>query len=80
MVSCKTGHPPEADKYVGNPVNVDTGNKYEEVLDLSVSTLGIPLEFRRSYNSQPTTTTLGPAITNGPRAMDGPIAMASTSR
>ncbi len=38
--------------FVGNPVNVATGNKYEEVLDLTVSTPGIPLEFRRSYNSQ----------------------------
>jgi len=37
---------------VGNPTNVASGNKYEEVLDLSVSTPGIPLEFRRSYNSQ----------------------------
>ena len=37
---------------VGNPTNVATGNKYEEVLDLSISTPGIPLEFRRSYNSQ----------------------------
>ncbi|OPY67215.1 MAG: putative deoxyribonuclease RhsC [Syntrophorhabdus sp. PtaU1.Bin002] len=35
----------------GNPVNVGTGNKYEDVLDLSVSTPGIPLEFRRYYNS-----------------------------
>ncbi len=37
---------------VGNPINVATGNKYEEVLDLSVATPGVPLEFRRSYNSQ----------------------------
>ena len=37
---------------VKNPTNVATGNKYEEVLDLSISTPGIPLEFRRSYNSQ----------------------------
>jgi RHS repeat-associated protein len=37
---------------VANPANVATGNKYEEVLDLKVSTPGIPLEFRRSYNSQ----------------------------
>ncbi len=37
---------------VGNPVNIATGNKYEEVLDLTISTPGIPLEFRRSYNSQ----------------------------
>jgi RHS repeat-associated protein len=37
---------------VANPTNVATGNKYEEVLDLSISTPGIPLEFRRSYNSQ----------------------------
>jgi hypothetical protein len=43
---------------VGNPTNVATGNKYEEVLDLSISTPGIPLEFRRSYNSQ--------AIEDGP--------------
>ena len=35
-----------------NPVNVATGNKFEEVLDLTISTIGIPLEFRRSYNSQ----------------------------
>jgi len=38
--------------HVKNPVNVATGNKYEEVLDLTVSTPGIPLEFGRSYNSQ----------------------------
>ena len=37
---------------VGDPANVATGNKYEEVLDLSISTPGIPLEFKRSYNSQ----------------------------
>jgi hypothetical protein len=37
---------------VKNPTNVATGNKYEEVLDLSISTPGIPLEFRRSYNSR----------------------------
>jgi RHS repeat-associated protein len=37
---------------VGNPINVATGNKYEEALDLSVSTPGVPLEFKRSYNSQ----------------------------
>ena len=36
----------------GNPTNIATGNKYEEVLDLSIFTPGIPLEFRRSYNSQ----------------------------
>jgi len=37
--------------FVANPVNVGTGNKYEEALDVSFSTPGIPLEFRRSYNS-----------------------------
>jgi len=37
---------------VKNPVNVATGNKYEEALDLSVTTSGIPLELRRAYNSQ----------------------------
>ncbi|OPX99190.1 MAG: putative deoxyribonuclease RhsC [Syntrophorhabdus sp. PtaB.Bin006] len=36
---------------VGNPVNVITGNKYEESLDITVSSPGIPMEFRRSYNS-----------------------------
>jgi len=40
------------DQSVGNPINVATGNKYEGVLDLRVSTPGIPLEFRRSYNSK----------------------------
>ena len=38
--------------FVKNPVNVATGNKYEEILDLSISTPGLPLEIRRSYNSQ----------------------------
>ncbi len=33
-------------------MNVATGNKYEEVLDLSISAPGIPVEFRRSYNGQ----------------------------
>jgi RHS repeat-associated protein len=36
----------------GDPVNVATGAVYEEALDLSISTPGIPLEIRRSYNSQ----------------------------
>jgi YD repeat-containing protein len=40
------------DYSVGDPVNVATGNKYENVLDLKISTPGIPLEFRRFYNSQ----------------------------
>jgi len=43
------GEPPCS---VANPTNVATGNKYEEVLDLSISTPGIPLEFRRSYNGK----------------------------
>jgi hypothetical protein len=38
------------DLSVGNPVNVANGNKYEEALDLSISTPGIPLEFKRAYN------------------------------
>jgi len=42
----------ETNSTTGNPVSVATGNKYEEVLDMSLSTPGIPLEFRRSYNSQ----------------------------
>jgi len=43
---------PKAINAVANPVNVTTGSKYEEALDLSISTPGIPLEFRKSYNSQ----------------------------
>ena len=38
-------------RHASNPVNVATGNKYEPVTDLTVSTPGIPLEFRRYYNS-----------------------------
>jgi RHS repeat-associated protein len=44
--SCSTGI------FQGNPINVATGNKFEKSLDLTISTPGIPLEFRRSYNSQ----------------------------
>jgi RHS repeat-associated protein len=40
--------------FVGNPVNVATGNKYEEAIDITVSISGVPFEFRRSYNSQST--------------------------
>jgi hypothetical protein len=40
--------------FVGNPVNVATGNKFEYVVDLSISTPGIPLYFARAYNSQST--------------------------
>ena len=43
---------------IANPINVATGNKYEEAVDLSISSPGISLEFRRSYNSQ--------AISDGP--------------
>jgi RHS repeat-associated protein len=42
----------QSDKLVANPVNVATGNKYEKALDLTVSTPGISLEFRRAYNGQ----------------------------
>jgi RHS repeat-associated protein len=44
--------PKEPPVFVGNPINVTTGNKYEEVVDLKVKTPGIPLEFQRAYNSQ----------------------------
>jgi RHS repeat-associated protein len=37
---------------LANPINVATGNKYEEALDLSFFPPGIPLQLRRSYNSQ----------------------------
>jgi len=40
------------DMFAGNPANVATGNKYEDALDLSGSLPGLPLEFRRSYNSK----------------------------
>jgi RHS repeat-associated protein len=46
--------------HIENPINVATGNKYEEVLDLSVWIPGIPLEFRRSYNSQSNDDGTGP--------------------
>lgn len=46
------GRPIGCDLFVGNPVNVATGNKYEEALDLSILTNGISLELRRAYNSQ----------------------------
>jgi RHS repeat-associated protein len=45
-ISCQTGI------LQVNPVNIATGNKFEKSLDLTISTPGIPLEFRRSYNSQ----------------------------
>jgi RHS repeat-associated protein len=45
---------PECNLTVGNPVNVATGNKYEEAVDLAISAPGIPLEFRRAYNSHST--------------------------
>ena len=48
----KNGGKPRCESSVGNPINVATGNKFEEVLDLSISSPGIPMEFRRSYNSQ----------------------------
>ena len=44
--------PPDGNEFCADPVNVTTGNHYEPALDLSVSTPGIPLQFRRSYNSQ----------------------------
>ena len=37
---------------VDNLINVGIGNKYEESVDLTLSSSGIPIEFRRSYNSQ----------------------------
>jgi len=48
------------DMFVKNPANVATGNKYESILDLSLSTPGIPLEFRRAYNSQSSDDGTGP--------------------
>lgn len=42
----------ETSALTGNPVNIATGNKYEEVLDLTLPTPGIQLEFKRFYNSQ----------------------------
>ena len=46
------GRPRTCELRVGNPINVATGNKYEEVPDIEVFTPAIPLEFKRSYNSQ----------------------------
>ena len=42
---------PDCKDAQGNPVNATNGNKYESTLDLSVSTPGVPLEFKRYYNS-----------------------------
>ena len=57
--SCPNQVPDSAKpQFVGNPINAGTGNKYEPVTDLTVSTPGIPLEFRRYYNSA--------VIANGP--------------
>jgi RHS repeat-associated protein len=56
--SCSTQVPDSPSALVGNPVNAATGNKYEPVTDLTVSTPGIPLEFKRYYNSS--------LITDGP--------------
>ncbi|TZF88948.1 DUF6531 domain-containing protein, partial [Cognatilysobacter lacus] len=48
--------------YVGNPINVATGNKYQAESDISVSAL---LEFTRHYNSQQTlVSTMGPDWTH----------------
>jgi RHS repeat-associated protein len=38
-------------KFVCNPVNVTTGNKFEPALDLALSQPGVPFEFRRYYNN-----------------------------
>jgi RHS repeat-associated protein len=48
----EAGIPLGACPFVGNPTNVATGNKYEEAFDLSLSSPGLPIEIRRSYNSQ----------------------------
>jgi RHS repeat-associated protein len=49
---------PQNGACVANPINVATGNKYEPVTDLAISTPGLPFEFRRYYNST--------VIANGP--------------
>jgi YD repeat-containing protein len=49
---------PQNGACVGNPINVATGNKFEPVTDLAISTPGLPFEFRRYYNST--------VIANGP--------------
>ncbi len=38
-------------KYVADPINVRSGNFTEQIIDISVPTRGLPLEFERSYNS-----------------------------
>ena len=53
---CSAGNP----NSVANPTNITTGNKFEKVLDLSISTPGMPLEFKRFYNGKVIfSTTLG---------------------
>jgi RHS repeat-associated protein len=48
----KNGGKPPCQNSSGDPVNVATGDNFDEGLDLTISTPGIPLEFRRSYNNQ----------------------------
>ncbi len=48
------GRQDSCELYVKNPINVATGNNFEEAIDLTVLTPGIALEFIRSYNSQST--------------------------
>ncbi len=49
--SCSINSNNTGANFVANPVNTATGNKFEPVTDLTLSTPGIPLEFRRYYNS-----------------------------
>jgi RHS repeat-associated protein len=56
--TCSTQVPDSGPPLFGNPVNAATGNKYEPVTDFTVSIPGVPLEFKRYYNSA--------AAANGP--------------
>ncbi|OEH86437.1 hypothetical protein BHU72_13545 [Desulfuribacillus stibiiarsenatis] len=38
--------------FFGDPVNISTGNFIDNVSDIVIPTRGIPLEFKRSYNSR----------------------------
>ncbi len=43
---------PQCPVSAGNPINLDTGNKFQQEADFSIKTPGPELGFRRSYNSQ----------------------------
>lgn len=48
------GKPSQCEAIVGNPINVITGNKYQQEIDYQLAGTPFPLEFVRYYNSRST--------------------------